>query len=107
TFRSLSGIAVRADRVAFVADERDHRIRAVNLGAEPVDLGGLVVAPGAIETLVGSGAPGYDGDPGVVGSARIDGPFTLHAFPDGRLVFADSGNGALRLVNVAAAGRSF
>lgn len=107
TFRSISGIAVRADRVAFVADERDHRIRAVNLGQEPVDLGGLVVAPGAIETLVGTGAPGFDGDPGLIGSARIDAPFTLHAFPDGRLLFADSGNGALRLVNLAATGRTF
>ncbi len=115
TFRSITGVSVRADGLAFVSDERDQRLRVVNLSSQPLVVGGRSLAAGSIDTLVGTGSPGFDPDPssvaagffGSTGSGRLDGPFTSHPFADGRLLLADSANGALRLINLAGAPRSF
>jgi hypothetical protein len=68
-----------------------------------------------IDTIVGAGVPGFSGDPSVVATGYfgvaapglIDGPSGVLALDDGRLLFADSRNGALRLANLAEEPRRF
>lgn len=111
------GFAARSDGVVFMNNELTHRIRAANLGLQPVTIGGVVIQPGTIHTVVGVGAPSFDGDPSRVAAGLfgvqpgqggpIDLPFGLAAFDDGRLLLVDSENGAVRMVNLADEVRSF
>lgn len=111
TFRTMSGFTRRGDGVVFVSDADDHRIRAVNLSAADRTIGGVVLGSGEIMTVVGTGVPAFDGDPtsvaaglfGLATGGGVNEPFMVHAFDDGRLLFCDSANGAVRLANLGAA----
>lgn len=115
TFREPSGLSVRSDGLVFISDSDDDRIRVVNVTSSPRTIGGRALPPGTIDTIVGAGVPGYSGDPsgvssgyfGVAQGGLIDGPSGVLALEDGRLVFADSRNGALRMANLADAPRRF
>lgn len=60
---SPGGIDVNDDRVLFVADTLNSRIRAVNLGVAAATFAVTVVDPGDIDTVVGGGASAADGSP--------------------------------------------
>jgi sugar lactone lactonase YvrE len=59
----------------------------------------LSVAPtGAVEVIAGSGRAGYSGDGGPASRAQLKRPTEVFAGPDGTVLIADTGNGAVRRV---------
>ncbi|UJR86300.1 hypothetical protein [Sandaracinus amylolyticus] len=79
------GLALDEERnVLYIADGLNFRIRAVDLGT------------GVIDTVLGTGEMGYEGDGGPAASARISHVRDLEIGPDGRLYFADTENHVVR-----------
>lgn len=80
------GLAIGADRVVYIADQANHRIRAV--------------APnGTISTIAGSGQVGYGGDGSAATLAVLKGPTAL-ALAGSSLYFADQGNRVIREIGI-------
>ena len=79
-------LAFGPDGRLYIADEFNHRIRALEL------------ATGIIETVVGSGAAGFSGDGGPALSAALNRPAGLDFDPQGRLYIADAYNHRIRRV---------
>ena len=79
-------LAFGPDGRLYIADELNHRIRALDL------------ATGIIETVVGSGAEGFAGDGGPALSAALNRPAGLDFDPQGRLYIADAYNHRIRRV---------
>ena len=76
--------------VLYIADAGNHRVRAVDL------------ATGLIETVAGTGAPGFGGDGGDARGAALSDPRAVAATPDGRVLYiADRGNDRIRAVSLA------
>jgi sugar lactone lactonase YvrE len=82
------GIAIRGDML-FFSDTLSNRVRSVDL------------ASGMIESVVGSGVPGYSGDGGPARMAKLSFPRDLEFGPDGDLYIADTDNNVIRAVNFA------
>jgi sugar lactone lactonase YvrE len=60
------------------------------------------IAPnGAIETIAGSGTPGYSGDGGPATKARLSGALGVSADQAGNIYIADTGNNVIRKVDTA------
>lgn len=55
---------------------------------------------GAISTVAGTGTSGYAGDTGAATSAQLHGPTKVAVDPAGNLYIADTGNNAIRFVDV-------
>lgn len=81
------GLALADDATLYIADSGNHVIRRVNL------------ANGVIRTVVGTGEPGYAGDGGAAGAARLRGPRGLSVDLEGDLVIADTLNNVVRIVS--------
>jgi serine/threonine-protein kinase len=83
-----AGLAIAGD-VLFIADGGNQRVRGVDLSTS------------IIESVAGSGVPGFGGDGGLAKAASLDNPFALAATEDGHHLFiADAGNNRVRLVNL-------
>lgn len=82
------GVAVGADGRIFVADAHNERIRAVAVN-------------GVISTIAGNGLAGYSGDGGLATAAELAMPRGLMVTPGGAVVFADSNNQRIRMVDGA------
>jgi hypothetical protein len=67
-----------------IADNANHRIRKVS--------------DGKIDTVAGTGSPGFSGDQGQATLAKLQDPDGIGFGPDGQLVIADSGNFRIRAV---------
>jgi DNA-binding beta-propeller fold protein YncE len=86
-----AGILIAGD-VLYIADRLNHRVRALSL------------TTGVIETIAGSGAPGFAGDGGAAVLARLDRPDALAISADGLTMFvADHGNHRVRAVHLGTA----
>lgn len=72
----------------YIADYGNHCIRQVNLNT------------GIIETLCGTGTPGYRGDSGPAHLAQLNGPFWI-AFYKNNLFIADANNHAIRRIDLS------
>jgi hypothetical protein len=81
-----SGLAIAADGRVYIADTHNNRIRAIALD-------------GTISTVAGIGAPAYSGDGGPATAAELAQPRGLLATSAGTLLFADSSNHRLRMVD--------
>ena len=81
-----SGIAVSDTGEIFIADTENHRIRRVS-------------PSGVIETVAGTGRPGFLGDRRAATRARLSSPRGLALDGTGRLYIADSGNHRIRAVD--------
>lgn len=79
--------AIFHDGRVFVADTGNHRIRMISPG-------------GLVETLVGTGEPGYGGDGGKATLAQVSAPKALALDGQGNLYFSDSGNFRIRRVDI-------
>jgi sugar lactone lactonase YvrE len=77
------GVAIDADGNLYLADSENHRVRRVN-------------RDGIIETVAGTGAPGFAGDGGVATAAQLNAPAGLAIDHNGNLWIVDSGNHRLR-----------
>ncbi len=82
------GLALAGGKL-YVAETLGHRVRAVDL------------ATNMIETVVGTGTPGYSGDGGNARAAQINAPRDLEIGPDGHLYIADTDNSVIRAVDLA------
>ncbi|WP_394002959.1 gluconolaconase [Luteimonas sp. WGS1318] len=84
-FDAPIGIAVGGDGTVYVADSHNDRIRAIR--------------DGVVSTLAGGDGPGFLDGGGA--DARFDTPTGLALDGDGRLWIADTGNGAVRVLDAA------
>ncbi|MEU5536434.1 serine/threonine protein kinase [Streptomyces sp. NPDC020362] len=80
-----SALAVGADGGVFVADEMNHRIRRID-------------PSGVIDTVVGDGSRGGDGDGGPADRARLDSPCALAVDGAGSLYVGEAGTPRVRRV---------
>ncbi|MGO9096393.1 MAG: hypothetical protein ACLQGV_14380 [Bryobacteraceae bacterium] len=79
------GLAVDDQNNLLVADSLNHRVRKV--------------VPGSfIDTLAGSGAPGYSGDGGEATAAQLNSPYSVGMDPRGSLYISDLWNYRVRAV---------
>jgi sugar lactone lactonase YvrE len=78
-----------ATGILYVADTWNNEIRALDLTA------------GTTRTVAGTGAAGFSGDGGPATAAELRQPSDLELGPDGRLYVADTGNHAIRVVDLA------
>lgn len=74
------------DQILYLADTENHCIRAVDLET------------GIINTIAGSGNPGYGGDGGPALNASLRAPRDIAIGPDGALYIADTDNSCVRRV---------
>jgi hypothetical protein len=81
-----SGVAVGADGRIYIADSHNDRIRVIALD-------------GTISTFAGSGTRGFSGDSGAATAASLALPRGLMVTSAGALLFADSNNQRLRMVD--------
>ncbi len=81
-----AGIAIDANGRIFFADSHNHRVRMID-------------SNGIITTIAGSGARGFSGDGGPATRATLFLPRGVAVLPSGDVVFSDSDNQRLRLVN--------
>jgi len=81
-----AGVAVAGDGRIFIADSHNHRIRVVTID-------------GKIATFAGSGARGFGGDAGPATAAMLFLPRGVAVTAAGDVLFADSDNQRLRVVN--------
>src|SRR5882724_4511366 len=70
----------------YIADPNNHRVRKVS-GA------------GMIQTVAGTGYPGFSGDGGQAAQARLNAPYGLVVDAAGNLYIADLGNNRVRRVS--------
>ena len=77
--------AIAPDGSLYIADTMHNAIRRVG-------------PDGVIESVAGTGEPGFSGDGGQAAEARIDSPGSMAFGPDGSLYFADNNNWRIRRI---------
>jgi sugar lactone lactonase YvrE len=82
------GMAFDPSGNVFIADTGNQRIRRVD------------ASTGIITTVAGTGNAGYSGDGGLAAAAQISHPAAIATDSQGNLYIADSGNAAIRKVDV-------
>jgi sugar lactone lactonase YvrE len=87
----ISGISVDDTGNLFIVDSADNRIREVESST------------GNIQTVVGNGVPGFNGDGGPAATASLRGPFSVFVDGVGNIFIGDSENNRIRAVFVPAA----
>lgn len=85
----------------YISDTDLNRIRFVNTQSSAVQVFGVTVQPGTIQTIAGNGTEGYAGDGGPATSAEIANPQGIALDPNGNLYIADWANSRLREVSSA------
>ncbi len=83
------GVAVDGLGNIFLSDTNNNRVRRVDAGT------------GLISTVAGTGTPGYSGDNGLGVNAEVNSPSGMLIDGAGNLLFADSGNHAVRKLILA------
>ena len=86
----VGAVAVGADGSLYIADLRNHAVRRVG-------------PDGRIETVAGTGVPGYNGDRADARTAQLDQPGGVAALPDGSVVIADGSLGMVRVITPSGA----
>lgn len=78
---------VASDRFGniYIADADNHRVRKVSLS-------------GVIQTVAGTGSPGFSGDGGPAAEAKLNAPYGVAVDSTGNLYIADLGNARVRRV---------
>lgn len=104
------GVAFDGNGNLLVADTGNHALRVVNnqssaITYPPGGAGGVSVAPNFLRTFAGTLAmAGGTGDGGAATGALLAAPWGLATDGNGHAYVADSGNHAIRCVNLAASG---
>jgi sugar lactone lactonase YvrE len=92
-------VAVDASNNFYIADTANNRIRVVNTQSSAITVAGVVVQPGDIQTVAGTGNVGYSGDNGPAVDATLHSPFGVAVDANGNIYIADSDNGIIREVD--------
>ncbi len=82
------GIALDRWNNIYIADTRNHRVRRID------------VRSGDIDTVAGTGKPGFTNDGGSGEQASLNGPTALAFDKIGNLYIADTGNQRIRLLDI-------
>jgi sugar lactone lactonase YvrE len=82
-----ASLALDAHGNLYVGDLRNHVIRKMN-------------ADGVVQTVAGTGEPGFDGDGGPATRAKLNQPGGVAIAPDGSLLIADGANFRVRRVGL-------
>jgi len=82
----------------FIADTNNSVIRVVNTQTAAITVAGVVIQPGTIQTVAGSGTAGYSGDGNAAIGAQLDDPFGVFVDSHGNIFIADTDNSAIREV---------
>ena len=82
-----TGMAMDAAGNLYFADSLNHRIRRIR-------------ASGAIDTVAGSGSPGFSGDGSAAIAAQLYQPKAVAVDSAGNLLIADTGNNRIRMVSL-------
>ncbi len=82
---SPMGLAVAADGTLYIADSHNHRLRRVTPN-------------GVIQTVAGTGTPGFSGDLGPAAEAQLRSPASVALGSLGELYIADTGNHRIRRI---------
>lgn len=89
-FNGMHDIRITADHKAIIGDSFHNRVRLLDLGS------------GAVSTIAGTGAGGFNGDGGPATQATFSITMTASLSPDGkRYYIADIGNSRTRVVDLA------
>ena len=96
--KNPTGVTVDSAGNIYIADFSNSRIRAVNTQATAVTILHVVIQPGDIATVAGTGTGGYSGDGGAATSAKISDPSAVALDSSGNLYIADEGNNRIRKV---------
>jgi streptogramin lyase len=86
-------------------DEQKEEMRKVLLRMQKAraavdELNGEAAADGAIETIAGTGVPGFTGDGGLATKAKLNQPFHCDLGANGSLYIADAGSHCIRKVDL-------
>jgi len=94
-----TGVAVDRFGNIYIADASNNRIRAVNAGIAAVTIAGVVIQPGDIATVAGTGAAGYNGDNIAATSAELSFPFGVAVDGPANIYISDRNNSRVREVS--------
>ena len=78
------GVYLDSQRDIFISDTGNSRIREVSSST------------GLVQTIAGTGTPGYNGDSIAANTAQISSPYGLFVDPSGDVFFSDVGNSRMR-----------
>jgi trimeric autotransporter adhesin len=98
------GVATDAAGNVYIADTGDNKIRVVNVGKATIIVAGVSIAPGTIQTVVGTGVQctsplaGACGDGGAATSAQLSNPQGVAVDTGGNIYVSDSGDRRIRIV---------
>lgn len=96
------GLAMDEDGNLYVADTFNHCIRMISPGADGIIAGSGDEIISTVAGVCGEFNSGYGGDGGALSAALFSAPFDLDFGPDGRLYVADTGNHAIRAMDLSA-----
>ncbi len=95
------GIVVDANGNVYIADTGDNVIRVVNTQASTITVAGIEIQPGTIQTVAGTGMPGYTGDGSAATLAQLNNPGGVFVDHLGNLFIADTQNSVVRKVGAS------
>ncbi len=98
-----NSVFVDVSEDVYIADTFDNRIRAVAnpSNTQPVTIAGVLIQPGYIATVAGTGVRGYAGDGAAATSAELDTPSGVFVDLSGDIFIADTDNAVIREVVAA------
>ena len=73
----------------YFSDDDNNRVRVINLQSTPITVAGILVQPGAIETVAGNGTYGYTGDGVAATSAGLTNPQGVLVDKSGNIYIAE------------------
>jgi uncharacterized protein (TIGR03437 family) len=82
------GVSVDPYGNVFVADTGNHRLRSIDV-------------QGQIQTIAGTGTPGFSGDGGPATTAQLSSPAAVAIDPSGAIYVADTGNHVIRKIDLS------
>lgn len=91
-------VALDSSGNIYIADTDNSVVRVVNSGTQSVTIAGVAIAPGNIQTVVGTGTAGYSGDGNPAPNAELNDPFGVFVDGQGNIFIADTDNFVVRAV---------
>ncbi|MHC5022021.1 MAG: NHL domain-containing protein, partial [Planctomycetota bacterium] len=94
------GIAFDSNGHLYIAANKNHAVRAINMGTATTSILGVSIAAGDIDTVAGSnGQQGFTGDGAAATSAKMRTPKGIALSANDDLYIADTGNDRIRVAN--------
>ena len=98
TLANPNSVAVDTNNNWYIADTANHRIRVVNTGSQAATFAGVLIQPGDIQTVAGTGDASDTGDEIPALSATLNSPSGVSVDQQGDIFIADTSNHRVREV---------